>query len=79
MKPETRGVPWLTVEEAARHLGFKKKDGSPSVRAFYVWLQRAARKPKVHRLGRRLRFRQTDLDACVEVQRDDEQRLRLVR
>ena len=77
MKPETRGVPWLTVEEAARHLGFK------SVGAFHTWMYRAKKDPnvtapRVHRLGRRIRFRQVDLDKCVEEERDSEPRLRLV-
>lgn len=60
-----RTVPWLTSAEAARHLG-------KSVGAFHVWLhrKRAMGQPvRVHWLDGRMRFRQTDLDRCVEPER----------
>lgn len=55
-----RPVAYLNAKSAAAYLDF------PSVRAFYAWLARPGRKPKRHYLGRQLRFRQVDLDACVE-------------
>ena len=51
------GPIWFTPAEAARFLGL------PSVRALY----QAARRGQVpvHRLGRRLRFRQDELDRIL--------------
>jgi hypothetical protein len=62
MNPAQKGVPWLTSEEAATHLGKR------SLNAFHKWLERrrkAGRAPRVYWLDGRMRFRQTDLDACV--------------
>ena len=68
-------VAWLSTEQAAEHLGFK------TLRAFYRFLETSSRPPRRHYLGRRLRFRQVDLDACVEVALDTNSarpRLRIV-
>jgi excisionase family DNA binding protein len=60
MKSETKThVAWLNSEQAAEYLGFT------SMRAFYQFLH--VNKPRSYRLGKRLRFRQADLDAMVEV------------
>lgn len=67
MKSATKtSVAWLSAEQAALHLGFVDAAGQPEMRRFYKFLQR--HKPKAHRLGRSLRFRQVDLDACVEAE-----------
>lgn len=61
-------VAWLTSEQAAQHLGF------PNAKAFRKWLDRQpAHRPRRHYLGRMLRFRQVDLDACVETVPETEQ------
>jgi len=57
MKPQTH-VAWLTADEARQYLGFK------TMNAFYTWKCRT--RPKAYHLRGRLRFRQVDLDACVE-------------
>lgn len=67
-----RTVPWLNTERAAEHLGF------PNVRAFRKWLERQPTdRPRRHYIGRRLRFREVDLDACVESARTVEQPVKL--
>lgn len=58
-------VAWLSAEQAAVHLGFVDPlTGHPQMRAFYAW--KAGAKPRQHRIGKRLRFRQVDLDRFVE-------------
>lgn len=60
MKPGAR-VAWLSSAQAAAHLGFR------TLKSFHRWLERQpADSPRRHYLGRRLRFRQVDLDVCVE-------------
>lgn len=59
-----KGVKWMTSAQAAVHLGFVKSDGSPNLNAFLVWKHRA--KPRAYRLRGSLRFREVDLDACLE-------------
>lgn len=76
MKPAAKTVPWLTADEARQHLGLK------TMNAFYVFCHRY--RPKTHYLGRRPRFRQTDLDKCVTstpepVKRETEPTMRLVK
>lgn len=72
-------VRWLSAREASAYLDF------PSVVAFHRWAQRERRKAqprlRVHWLGRRMRFRQVDLDACLEPEpmRSDRPRLRAIR
>lgn len=57
-------VEWFSTADAATYLGF------PSTRAFEAWIARQRAKGtlrlKVHRLGDRMRFRRTDLDALLE-------------
>lgn len=64
MNSAVRGVPWLSTKKAAEHLGF------PSVAAFHKWIQEERKQPKsklrVHWLRGRMRFRASELDACVE-------------
>lgn len=67
MKSATKThVAWLNTDQAAAHLGFK------TTKAFRVWLDRrrasGKRDPKVHWLTGRMRFREVDLDACVDVE-----------
>lgn len=50
--------PWLTPEQAAEYLGL------PTVKALYQRVRRGD--VPAHRLGRSLRFRQTDLDRAME-------------
>lgn len=58
-------VAWLTCQQAAVYLGYVRADGTPNMNAFYIWKRRA--QPKAHRLrGAGLRFRQVDLDRCLE-------------
>ena len=60
-------VEWFSAEQAAAHLGFLHADGTPNARAFRTWLHRQpAERPRRHYLGRKLRFRRVELDACVE-------------
>jgi len=70
MKPSSSGVRWFSTAEAATHLGFVKPDGTPKLQSFYMFLQvERQRKPRrltVHWLHGRMRFRQVDLDACLE-------------
>jgi len=65
-----RGVPWLSSEQAAIHIGYVKPDGTANLDAFYMFVSRERRKPKtrlrVHWLRGRMRFRQTELDALLE-------------
>jgi len=61
-------VKYLSSEDAARHLGFVHADGSPNRKAFKTFVRN--QKPKAYRIGRRLRFRVVDLDACVEVRNE---------
>lgn len=60
-------VEWFSLASAAEYLDF------PSPRAFRVWIRRqqthGGPHPKVHWLGKRMRFRRVDLDACVEPER----------
>lgn len=59
----------MTSAMAAEHLGFMK-DGKPNVVAFAKWIKRERRRPhtrlRIHWLVGRMRFRQVDLDKCVE-------------
>lgn len=80
MNPKARGVRWLNAEAAAVHLGFADAQGRPKMRAFYSWRQRATRPPKTHWLAGRMRFREVDLDACVDVVAPESARpLRVIR
>jgi hypothetical protein len=64
-------VTWLDSAQAAQHIGLVDADGNPKLAAFHVWVWRARKRGlKVHRLGRRLRFREVDLDRCVEAEPD---------
>ena len=72
MKPGAR-VAWLSSAQATDYLGF------PSQKAFLRWLERKPGTLRRYRLGRRLRFRQVDLDSCVEEVLDAVARLTLVR
>lgn len=63
MKPG-QTVAWLSAEQAAVHLGYVHADGTPNLPAFYQWKHRE--KPRAFRLRGRLRFRQADLDRCLE-------------
>lgn len=63
-------VGWLTADQAREYLGL------PTLAAFYVWKFRA--KPRTYRLRGRLRFRQVDLDRCVEEALPASQPLRVV-
>lgn len=63
-------VPWLTADDARQHLGL------PTLGAFYTWKHRA--KPRTYWLRGRMRFRQVDLDACVEVEQPRRASLRMV-
>ena len=58
MKPAS---PYLTAKEACEHLRL------PSMSAFYTYRHRT--KLKAHRRGRTLLFKQSDLDASLEVER----------
>ena len=49
---------WLTANEATVHLGF------PSRKAFYAAVERG--QVPAHKLGRRLRFRRSELDALLD-------------
>lgn len=67
MKSATKThVAWLNSHQAAAYLGFR------TTKAFRVWLDRrraaGERGPKVHWLAGRMRFREIDLDACIDVQ-----------
>ena len=53
---ETQHPSWLTTSGAAAYLGLSRKALYQSVRRGQI---------KAHRLGRRLRFRQADLDAAL--------------
>jgi hypothetical protein len=67
MKSATKTcVPWLTAADAAEYLGFGT--GPLALRRLYDFRRR--HRPKTHRLGSSLRFRQVDLDACIEVEPD---------
>jgi hypothetical protein len=55
-----KAVEWMSTEKAAEHLDF------PSAKAFRKWLARHPDKPRRYYLGRMLRFRRVDLDACLE-------------
>lgn len=61
-------VPWLTADEARQHLGL------PTLNSFYVWLhrerKRVPKKIRVSWLRGRMRFRETNLDACMEPERE---------
>lgn len=82
---------WLTTAQAAAHLGFVDEHGQPNVRAFTTWKWRMAQKRTpvaTHRIrgSRSLRYRQVDLDRCVEPERqviasleDGARHLRMVR
>lgn len=67
MKSPTRtSVRWLNAAQAAEHLGF------PTVGAFHTWLCRERQKGTlpltVHWLRGRMRFREVDLDRCIEAE-----------
>lgn len=65
MKSATKtSVAWLNSRQAAVHMGFVDDAGNPNMRAFYRW--KASVKPRTHKSGGALRFRQVDLDAKVE-------------
>jgi hypothetical protein len=65
MKPH---VEYWDSSRAARYLGFVKADDTPNMDAFKKWLRRQKPPVKVHKLGPKLlRFRQVDLDRCLEV------------
>lgn len=55
-------VAWFSPERAAEHLDL------PNAKAFREFIARLPehKRPRVHYLGRLLRFRQVDLDALVE-------------
>jgi excisionase family DNA binding protein len=55
---EDHRLRWLTADEATAHLGF------PSRKALYAAVERG--QVPVHKLGRRLRFRRTELDALLD-------------
>lgn len=79
MKSEANGVPWLNSYDAAKHLGFTEPDGTVNTGAFLKWLARRPKhRPRRHKLGRMLRFRQVDLDACIETLPETTKALRLV-
>ena len=61
MKPGAR-VAWFSPERAAEHLDL------PNGKAFREFIARLpeAQRPRVHYLGRLLRFRQVDIDALVQ-------------
>jgi len=56
----SRSEPWITAEEAAAHLGYK-------VGTLYNKLTDADPIPH-HRIGNRLRFRRSELDAWAVAQ-----------
>ncbi len=55
---EEHRLRWLTADEATAHLGF------PSRKALYAAVERG--QVPAHKLGRRLRFRRTELDALLD-------------
>lgn len=70
MKPAS---PYLTAQEAARYLRFDRSDGSVNMNAFYALrhrLKKAGRPLRAHRLGGKMQFRQVDLDAAYERERE---------
>lgn len=70
-----RSPAWLTTAQAAVHLGFTKADNSPDVHAFASWKNRLKQQGRVlptYRIAgtsRSLRYKQVDLDRCVEPDR----------
>jgi len=56
---------WMTIDQAATHL-------STTRAALYKWVQRG--RLRTHRLGRHLRFKQSDLDALLDTDRASEVR-----
>jgi hypothetical protein len=64
MNRHVRGVAWLSADQAREYLGFE------TMSAFHKFVQRErARNPqrlKVSWLAGRMRFRASNLDACIE-------------
>lgn len=63
MNPNANGRTWLSTESAAARLDM-------TVRAFRHFLRTERKRPKprltVYRINRLLRFKATEIDACVE-------------
>lgn len=59
-----KDVAWLDTRSAAAHMGFR------TVSAFHKWLQGERKsgrtRVKVYWLGNKMRFREANLDACME-------------
>lgn len=62
-------VAYLSSEDAALYLGYRHEDGTPNLEAFAALRHRrkvAGQPIKALKLGRRLRFRVTDLERVLE-------------
>lgn len=59
---------WLTVEEAAAHLGTTPLGIYKRVERGHI---------RAHRLGRLLRFKRSDLDASLDLHQASERRVRV--
>lgn len=67
MKSQTKtAVKWFNTASAAVHLGFVDLAGQPKLKAFYQFLRTTKNPPTVHWLAGRMRFREVDLDRCLE-------------